>query len=346
MPQVLSLDMFCDRDFRRWQAYVLSHPDAQYTDLGQWRRIFAELYGIRSLNFAYVAGDRVRGVASLYLIASPFFGRLLVTCPFFGHGGLYADDLSVQQALLARVEQAAEELDVDFVEFRLRSRIGEPYRIREDFLEFELPLAESAEEVWQRSLSSNARQNVRKSERYSLAFSTSRDANETFLLLSTTIRDLGTPFHSRRFFDLLLEHLGQDVQFSQVRLQGRLVAAGIMVRFRDRLATPYIGSLKRYGATSANYCQYWGIIKHCIDSGIRHFDLGRSPRGSSVAKFKRKWGANPVPMPYAHRAFSTRRTYRSVLEPGRLESLVSAAWKQLPLALTRRLGHLASHYIP
>ena len=70
MPQVLSLDMFCDRDLRRWQAYVLSHPDTQYTDLGQWRRIFAELYGIRSLNFAYVAGDRVRGVASLYFIAS------------------------------------------------------------------------------------------------------------------------------------------------------------------------------------------------------------------------------------------------------------------------------------
>jgi FemAB-related protein (PEP-CTERM system-associated) len=346
MRTVVSMDLFTEADFQRWQAYILAHPDTQYADLGEWRRIFRELYGIQSVNFACIEDGRTVGVASLYLIASPFFGRLLVTCPFFGSGGLYADDAAVEEALLDRVHSAARELRADFVELRSRRPFGAPYKVSNDFFEFELALEGSAETVWNRSLSSNARQNVRKSEKYPLVFSTTRDPGETFLLLSTTLRDLGTPFHARRFFDLVVAHLGEAVQFSQVRLGGLLVAAGVMIRFRDRLSTPYIGSLKRFRETRANYCQYWGIIRHCLENGVRCFDLGRSPRGSSHQQFKEKWGAVPVIMHYCHQALSTRRAYRTVLERSRMELLASGTWKHLPLFLTRRIGHWACRFIP
>ena len=100
MRSVVPLDLRNDADFRRWQQYVLAHPDTHYSDLGEWRRIFAELYGIRSVNLACVENDETLGVASLYRIQSPFFGRLLITCPFFGYGGLYAEDDSVKLLLL------------------------------------------------------------------------------------------------------------------------------------------------------------------------------------------------------------------------------------------------------
>jgi len=346
MPKVVSLDLARDADLRRWQEYIFRRHDTHHADLGQWRRFFAELYGLRSVNLACVEGDRTLGVASVYLVASPFFGRRLVSCPFFGYGGLYADDLAAQDLLLEQVASAAEEMQVDFVELRLPQPLPAPYSINHDFVEFELRLGDSAEDVWRRALSSNARQNVRKAEKHGLEFSTTRDPAETWGLLSTTQRDLGTPFHSRRFFELLVEHLGEHVRFSEVRLGGRLVAAGLLVRFKDRLSTPYIGSLKDARATRANYCQYWGIIRHCLDSGVRRFDLGRSPRGSSHQQFKQKWGAVPVEVYYCHRAFSARRAYRTVTEPNRLERLASEIWKRLPLALTRRAGHLACRYIP
>ena len=43
----VALDLSRDTDFERWQSYVLARPDTHYTDLGQWRRIFGELYGLR-----------------------------------------------------------------------------------------------------------------------------------------------------------------------------------------------------------------------------------------------------------------------------------------------------------
>ncbi len=346
MKSVISLDLNCDADFDRWQNYVLARPDTGYADLGQWRRIFSELYGIRSLNLACIEDHKTVGVASLYRIASPFFGRLLITCPFFGYGGLYANDDSAQQLLLESIERAATELDVDFVELRLGHEIEQGYEVNRDFAEFELELEGSAECVWKKSLSSNVRQNVRKSRQHGLRFSTTRDPKTTFTLLSETLRDLGTPFHSQRFFELLVEHLGDHVRFSQVHLKDRLVAAGVLMRFRERMATPYIGSLKRFRATRANYCQYWGIIEHCLETGVRCFDLGRSPRGSSHDRFKRKWGALPVEVHYCHRAISDRRSYRTVSEPGRVELWASGIWKRLPLAFTSRLGHRAYRYIP
>ena len=144
----------------------------------------------------------------------------------------------------------------------------------------------------------------------------------------------------------MTEHLGDDVLFSQVEMDGDLVAAGAMVRFRDRVSTPFIGSLKGYRHTRANYCQYWGIIRHCLDTGVRCFELGRSPRGTSHQRFKEKWGATAVPLHYGHLTISRKRDYRTVLEAGRLERLVSRTWTRLPLTLTRALGPRLVRYIP
>jgi hypothetical protein len=119
-----------------------------------------------------------------------------------------------------------------------------------------------------------------------------------------------------------------------------------MLRHGKRLSTPYIGSLVGCRHTRANYCQYWGIVRHCLETGVRCFDLGRSPKGSTHQRFKEKWGAVPVEVHYSHRAYSSRRAYRSVAEASRLELLVSGLWKKTPLFVTRRAGPLVARYIP
>ncbi len=343
---IVPLDLGLARESARYRAYLNARGDTHATDLPGWRLLFKELYGFENVTFAEVDGDRIRGLVSLYLVPSRIYGRLLVSSPFFGYGGLYADTPEIEAALLARLEEAARHLDVDFIEFRLRRPLAAPYEVDSSFHEFDLDVSGTADEVWSGRLKSNVRQNIRKSRKTPFVFSTAADSKPAYRLISRAIRDLGTPFHSRRFFDLLFEHFWADVRFSQVHLDGELVAAGVMVRAGDHLLTPYIGSLKGDRSRGSNYCQYWGIVEHCTSTGIRTFELGRSPNGSTHTRFKKKWGATPVPMFYSHLAISKRRVWTSVAEPTALQIRATEAWKKLPMPVARRIGHRLFRHIP
>ena len=119
----------------------------------------------------------------------------------------------------------------------------------------------------------------------------------------------------------------------------------MLIRFRDSIHTPYIGSLSSYRHTRSNYCQYWGIIQHCIETGVRRFELGRSPKGSTHAQFKKKWGATPIEASYNYYPLKPNAKYRSAADPPRSYVLAARVWRRLPLTLTRACGHLFSRQI-
>ncbi len=346
MDGIRAIDLDDPRDFARWQGFVARRPDAHCTDLAEWRRIFGELYGIRSHNYAVTRGEEICGVLSLYHIRSPFLGTMLVTSPFFGYGGLYWDTPATRDALLARADELARELGVDYVELRLRQPLPAPYRTNTDFLEFDVDLPPTVETAWSETLGSNARQNVRKSQQHDLSFHLTAEHGPCYRLLCRTLRAHGTPFHGERFFRQLRRHLSDRVQFAEVRHAGRMVAAAVVLRFRDGILTPYIGSLARSRGLRANYYQYWSIIEWCCREGVKRFELGRSPRDSTHVQFKRKWGGREVPLYYNYRLIDPRKRYRSVSRPSPAQRLATVIWKRLPLAVTRRVGPAVFRYIP
>ncbi len=346
MSAVVPLDFTCAADVDRWQQYVGTRRDSHCTDDARWRLLYHELYGFPTFNFAWQDGSGVRGVVSVYLIASPFFGRLLVTSPFFGYGGLYADDGDVRDALLQRIEQVAVEQRADFIELRLTEALPPPYTANADFEEFDLDLDRTSEDCW-KQLSSNVRQNIRKSRRHPLRFGLSPDPDPSYTLVSRTVRDLGTPFHGPRYFRLVRKYFPREAWFAQVHHNDTLVASGLVLCTERSLLTPYIGSLKASRSSAANYCQYWGLIEHALQQGIPRFELGRSPRDSTHAQFKTKWGARAVPVYYNYRQLQKGKEYKyTPSDPPRLFVLASAIWKRLPLPITRLVGHRFARYIP
>jgi predicted N-acyltransferase len=190
------------------------------------------------------------------------------------------------------------------------------------------------------------RQNVRRSHKYDLEFRLSSDHGPCYDLLRRTLRAHGTPFHGRRFFRLLQLHLGERIRFSEVRHDDRVVAAGVVVRFKKTIITPYIGSLHASRAMRTNYCQYWGLVEHCIEEGITRFEMGRSPRETTHSRFKLKWGCREVPIYYNYRMVSPAKPYRSVSRPTATQRMATEVWKRLPLAATTAIGPRLFRYIP
>ncbi len=346
MASIVRVDFDNPDDFDRWQAYLACRDDTHCTDLGQWRRLFQELYGIRNYSYLCVSGAEIEGLVSLYHFRSPFMGNFLTTSPFFGYGGLYADEDGVRDALLDKVRAKAAELGVDYVELRLPATLPPPFQAANNFLESNLDLMETSELVWTRQLASNVRQNIRRSRKSDLEFRMSPDHRPCYRLLCRTLRAHGTPFHGEAMFELLRKHFAGRTWFSEVRHRGELIAAGVVMDFGDSVITPYIGSLRQYGRLRANYCQYWGIVEYCLEHGIPRFELGRSPKGSTHIRFKRKWGAGDVDVSYNYLVVNPRKSYRSVPTLPPVYRLATEAWKRLPLTVTSLLGPRLARYVP
>ncbi len=346
MRKIVPVDFENREDFTRWQQFIYARDDTHYGDLAQWRLLFQELYHFENYSYAYVDHDRFVGVISLYRIRSPFVGDILVSSPFFSYGGVYADSENVRAALLRKIEDVGRTLQVDWIELRLKNPLPPPYKTNTNFLEHDLMLSDTPEEVWKAQLSSNVRQNIRKSRKLQLEFFPSVDSQMCYQLLSHTIRDLGTPFHSKKFFQLLKKHFEDEVYFSGVHLNDKLVAGGIVVKFKESISTPYIGSLKEYRQRGTNYCLYWNLINLCFPLKVKQFEFGRSPKGSTHSKFKKKWGTEAVQVFYNYRMLNPAKPYRNVTDPPKLFVLATHIWKRLPLFFTRATGHLFFRYIP
>ena len=346
MQNIVPVHFENPEDFTRWQQFVYSREGTHYGDLAQWRLLFRELYHFTNYAYAYVDHDRYVGVISVYAIRSPFMGNMLVSSPFFSYGGLYADSDPIRDALLRKIEDVGRTLHVDFIELRLKSPLPAPYAANTNFLEHDLMLSDTSEEVWKTQISSNVRQNIRKSRKHPFEFSPSVDSLTCYRLLSHTIRDHGTPFHSKNFFQLLKKHFKDDVYFPGVHLNDRLVAGGVAVKFKESISTPYIGSLKQDRRKGTNYCLYWNIINQCFSLNVKQFEFGRSPKGSTHSQFKKKWGAQATPIFYNYQVLNPAKSYGSVTDPSKLFVLATQVWKRLPLFFTRATGNLLFRYIP
>jgi len=346
MDSISQLDFNNRADAETWNSFVFGREDAHCTDLAEWRLLFGDLYGLPYCAFAYKSDGRIVGGASAYLLASPLMGRMVVTCPYFGYGGLLADNPDIEHGLVDAVEDWALESGADVVEWRIDRPLPPPHLAHRDFSEFNLYLPASADSVWNDSLTSNVRQNLRKAENNALRFALSDDPANAYGLLCRTLRKHGTPFHGLELFRMMKTRFKSDVQFSEVYDHDRLTAAGVVVRFKDKVSTPYIGSLADGRERGANYCQYWGIITDNLARGIRHFEMGRSPAESTHAQFKEKWGAIPTPMFYNYRVLRPGAVYRTVSRPTLWQRAAVQTWRHLPLAVTRCLGPRLARHIP
>jgi len=164
-------------------------------------------------------------------------------------------------------------------------------------------------------------------------------------IYSETMRDLGSPPHSRRFFDLALEALGPAATVLVVDAPGGApAAAGFLVRHGDRLEIPWAGALRRFKRDAPNMLLYERALAHGIAAGCGVFDFGRSSVGSGQARFKLQWGASAQPLAWTSAGAAAGQP--GLPGAGRGARVVSAVWSRLPLWLVRLMGPHLIRRIP
>jgi hypothetical protein len=82
---------------------------------------------------------------------------------------------------------------------------------------------------------------------------------------------------------------------------------------------------------------------------VKRFDFGRSTVDSGPYRFKKQWGAQPVPLHWTQWSRKTTDVTAQKTRPpesGGLMRRATEVWSRLPLAVANRLGPLISPQLP
>jgi lipid II:glycine glycyltransferase (peptidoglycan interpeptide bridge formation enzyme) len=212
-----------------------------------------------------------------------------------------------------------------------------------------LPLPESSR-ILMESLKSKVRSQVKKPTRDGLSASLggSELLPDFYPIFCGNMRDLGSPVHSRSWFESVFCSFGPRARCGLVRMpDGMPAACGIILLHANTVSIPWASSLKRCNRFNPNMLLYWTFLEHAADSGYACFDFGRSTPGEGTHRFKAQWGAQEQPLHWVR--ILTRTGEVIPLESssqGRLRSLVEACFRRLPIPAATFLGSRLRRYIP
>ncbi len=326
-----------------WDDFVQSCEEGSFFHLSGWRRVMEQAFGHKTYFLIAWRQSRIVGILPLVLLSSKLFGKSLVSNAFCVYGGPLAVDEGAYAALDAKAVALAEEHKVGYLEYRLRHSLGErPGWIINDSLyaTFRKPITADHDSNL-KAIPRKQRAMVRKGIKLELSSLVTDDPEALHAIYAESVRNLGTPVFSRRYFRTLKEVFGDKCEMVLIHKDNQVVSGVMSFFFRDEVLPYYGGGNTDSRALAANDFMYWDVMCRAADRGVRVFDFGRSKVESGAYHFKKHWGFEPEPLHYAYRLV----TAEDVPEINPLNPKYRMAiriWQGLPLWLANRLGPLVS----
>lgn len=333
-----------------WDAFVADAPAASLTHLSGWTELAREVFGHRVLFIeARDESDTLVGVLPIVQQRHWLLGNFATSVAFFTYGGAVASTPDVAESLMARAARAVDALGCRYLEFRDTQERAGGWQRRHDKVALQLELPKTFEALGKR-LGSKLRSQVKRAEREGLE----RRAgglellDDFYSVFAENMRDLGTPVYPKRFFAAILRRFESHCRLVVIDRHGRPAAAGLLTFWRSRVEIPWAACRADAKRVGVNMKLYWEVLALAIERGCTVFDFGRSTVDSGTDRFKRQWGAQPVPL-YWYRWERTERP-EDVSPPterqGRAMRLATTVWQRLPLVVANALGPHISGALP
>lgn len=326
------------RDTRRWDDFVYALPEATFFHLSGWKRVIEKAFGHRTYFFYAQRGKDVVGVLPLAHVRSLLFGNSLVSLPFCVYGGVAAADEEAATLLEKRAAALARELKVDCLELRHRAPRHADWPRKEGLYVTFRKAIDPDPERNMLAIPRKQRAMVRKGIDAGLQAQWDEGVDRLHDAYSQSVRNLGTPVFSKRYFAILREVFGDACDVLTVTApEGQLVASVMSFYFRDEVLPYYGGGTDLARTLKGNDFMYWELMRRACERGCRVFDYGRSKVGTGSYSFKKNWGFEPEPLTYEY--MLERATSVPEINPLNPKyRYFIAAWQRLPLGVTRWLG--------
>lgn len=332
-----------DSPGNEWDEFVESTPGAQLGHAAAWAGILRDAYGLEPLYLtARRSTGEIDGVLPLVSFRTLGGKRELISIPFHDASGVLARSSEASEALVSAAFAAVDDGGYAALELRQNDALdGIPASdTSEPRVGLVLPLENSEAAQW-KSVGSKVRNQTRKAGREGLSLAGgARDAllEGFYRPFAVNMRDLGSPVHSRRFFETMATGFGDRLRFIVVEASDRSVGGLVAIHYASKVTVTWASTLRSERARCPNNVIYWEALRWSIALGVDRFDFGRSPVGAGTYHFKRGWGAQAHPLAWTRFGRSRERLPIASARQSALLARLSAVWGRLPIAATRHLG--------
>ncbi len=363
---VRSLD---DSNAAAWDRFVRAMPDGTFFHRAGWARVVEAAFGHATHHCFTERDGAITGVLPLARVKTLLFGDTLISAPFCVYGGPLAADAESAAALIAHAEALGARTGVSAVEFRLRGSAesttpatasleddrdagatngpasalagtavpGSRWIERPDLYVTFRKAIEADHERNLKAIPRKQRAMVRKGIQNGLTSVVGRGVDTLHRVYAESVRNLGTPVFSRRYFRILMDVFGEAADVVTILHKDAPVAAVMNFYFRDEVLPYYGGGTSLARACAGNDFMYWEVMRRAADHGARLFDFGRSKIGTGAHAFKHNWGFVPEKLHYRYwLAPGASIPDHNPMNP-KYRAFI-AAWKRLPLPVANAVG--------
>jgi serine/alanine adding enzyme len=330
-----------------WDDFVRSEPRSTIAHLAGWREVIEDTFGHEAIYVSALNNGTIVGILPLVIFRSRLFGHFAVSMPFLDGGGIFTRHERVSALLLDCARSIGADRRLSHVELRHAAQLRPELPCRQHKVGMTLHFVPDLGKAWA-LLDRKVRNQVRKAEKSGLV---ERRGGIEYLdafydVFARNMRDLGTPVYPRAFFERILKTFADSSTIFIVETpQGDPVGAALALVHGTTLSVPWASSLREFRPQCANTLLYWRILEHAIASGMTTFDFGRSTPGEGTYQFKEQWGARPTPIHWEYVLPAGAAMPDLTPTNPRFRAAI-AAWKHLPVAVTRWVGPHIIRSIP
>jgi FemAB-related protein (PEP-CTERM system-associated) len=331
-----------------WDEYVDGHSNATPYHRFAWLLSIVDAYKHKNVSLLAFVDDKIVGVLPAINMRIPFKGELLCSLPYCDVGFVLSDNDEIRDQLLNQLQTVNPEIqkheyrDSDH-QILLQEKPGQKVRMQ-------LTLPDSSEKLMS-GFKSKLRSQIRKAHKNGLRFEIGCSQlllDQFYQVFIHNMRKLGSPVHSKVWYQCLFETYKNDMLISVVYSKDKPVGAGIVLLNNDKACIPWASTLAEFNRLAPNMLLYWSLLEYVSDNGFKHFDFGRSTFGEGTFKFKQQWGAEPISLnwylPNQYEAIENTNLAGNI-KVGNIRTMVEKTWSLMPLGITTWLGPKVRKYI-
>lgn len=291
------------------------------------------------------AGQIIGGLP-ITLIRTRLFGHFAISQPYFNYGGPLTDYVNVFEQLLAFAEQWRAYMSLEYAEIRTLTESSVRSSSSKK-VSMVLPLTDSPESL-RHSFGAKVRAQVNKANEFrpTVVFGGCELLNDFYHVLSTNMRDLGTPLYERGWFKSLIDALPEQIHICVVYIADRPVATGFLIKNDSVMEIPWASTLRKVNHMNINMWMYDQILAYAVQRGCKWFDFGRSTVNEGTYRFKKQWGSKAI----QHHWYTLGKDESNAdggLNPDNPKfKLAIAVWQRLPVWVTRMIGPFVAKQLP
>lgn len=332
-------------DQPRWDTFVQDHPYALLAHQFAFYDFIPRVMNITPYYWMAEEAGEVVGIAPFFLRSHFALGKRLTSIPYLNTGGLLTTSETAQQALWQAISDFALSKGVKTIELRNRHSTLPQFEARQGRSASIIPILATEEAAWGQ-LKSVARNRIRKAQGHGFEVKHGFDHLEGFWrAYGDNMYFLGSPVLTKRWFGMLADTPQLGGHLITLTHQGQLVAGIVLMNFKNGTENGWTSSLLAARELYCNDLLYWEATQWSLQQGLSWLDLGRSQAGGGHEKFKEKFGAQSIALPYQEVERSASGWQAVTHEPEALYDAFNRNWKRIPQLVATAIGPYFSRQV-